>query len=39
MVSVNYRLAPKYPYPAQIEDVKCAIRSLRANAAKYKLDP
>lgn len=39
VVSVNYRLAPRYPFPAQIEDVKCAIRSLRANADKYNLDP
>jgi len=39
VVSVNYQLAPKYTFPAQIEDVNCAIRSLRANAAKYNLDP
>lgn len=38
VVSVNYRLAPQYPFPAPIEDVKCAIRSLRANAGKYNLD-
>jgi acetyl esterase/lipase len=39
VVSVNYRLAPAYHWPAQIEDVKCAIRYLRANAARYDLDP
>ncbi len=39
VASVNYRLAPKYKWPAMIEDVKCAIRSLRANAAVYNLDP
>jgi acetyl esterase/lipase len=39
MAAINYRLAPKYTFPAQIEDVKCAVRYLRANAAKYNLDP
>lgn len=39
VVSVDYRLAPTYKYPAQIKDVKCAIRHLRANAARYGLDP
>lgn len=39
VVSVNYRLAPRYPWPAQIEDVKCAVRYLRANAPTYNLDP
>ncbi len=39
VVAVNYRLAPTYHWPAQIEDVKCAIRYLRANAAQYHLDP
>ncbi len=38
-VSVGYRLAPEYPWPAQIEDVKCAIRYLRANAAEHGIDP
>ena len=31
-VSINYRLAPSSPWPAQIEDAKCAIRFLRAKA-------
>jgi acetyl esterase/lipase len=39
VAAVNYRLAPRYPFPAQIEDVKCAVRYLRANAATYGLDP
>ncbi|MGA7732268.1 MAG: alpha/beta hydrolase [Chloroflexia bacterium] len=39
VVSVNYRLAPEHKWPAQIEDVKCAVRYLRANAATYNLDP
>ncbi|MFL5732724.1 MAG: alpha/beta hydrolase fold domain-containing protein [Chloroflexia bacterium] len=39
LASVNYRLAPQYKWPAQIEDVKCAVRYLRANAAALNLDP
>jgi acetyl esterase/lipase len=39
VASVNYRLAPQYRFPAMIEDVKCAIRHLRANAAAYNLHP
>ncbi len=38
VVSLNYRLAPQYKWPAQITDVKCAIRHLRAHAAMYHLD-
>jgi acetyl esterase/lipase len=38
-VTVTYRLAPKYPFPAAIHDTKAAVRWLRANAAKYKIDP
>ena len=37
--SVQYRLTPKHRFPAQVEDVKCAVRFLRANAKKYKIDP
>ena len=36
--TIHYRFAPKYVFPAQIEDVKCAIRYLRANADKYGID-
>lgn len=38
-VSIAYRLAPRHKFPAQIEDAKCAVRFLRAHAAKYNLDP
>lgn len=37
--SVQYRLVPTARFPAQIEDVKCAVRHLRANRDKYQLDP
>ncbi len=37
--TVGYRLVPKALFPAQVEDVKCAVRFLRANAAKYGIDP
>jgi acetyl esterase/lipase len=39
VTSVNYRLAPRYKFPAMIEDVKCAVRFLRANALRYNLNP
>src|SRR5262249_36599159 len=37
--AVNCRLAPPYPCPAMIEDVKCAVRYFRANASQYGVDP
>ncbi|MCC6297864.1 MAG: alpha/beta hydrolase [Anaerolineales bacterium] len=39
VAAVNYRLAPEYQFPAMIEDVKCAVRYLRAHASEYNLDP
>jgi acetyl esterase/lipase len=39
LVSINYRLGPQHKFPAMIEDAKCAIRFLRANAATYGIDP
>jgi acetyl esterase/lipase len=38
VASINYRLAPDAHFPTQIQDVKCAIRYLRASAAQYGLD-
>jgi len=38
-VAINYRLAPEHLFPAQIEDCKSAVRFMRKNAAKYKIDP
>ena len=37
--SLNYRLSQDAIFPAQIEDCKAAIRWLRRNAEKYRLDP
>jgi acetyl esterase len=33
--SINYRLAPKYPYPYMVYDVERAIRFLRHNAGRW----
>ncbi len=37
--TVSYRLTPHYQFPLPLHDVKSAVRFLRANAAKYNLDP
>lgn len=39
VASVNYRLAPQYVFPAMLDDVKCAVRFLRAHATVLGLDP
>lgn len=39
VASADYRLAPATAWPAQIVDVKCAVRYLRANASAYGIDP
>ena len=38
-MTVSYRLAPKYPFPAAIHDTKAAVALARANASKYHIDP
>ncbi|RZI85119.1 MAG: alpha/beta hydrolase, partial [Microbacterium sp.] len=38
-VAINYRLAPKNPFPAQIIDVKTAISWVKENIASYGGDP
>jgi acetyl esterase/lipase len=39
VVSLNYRLGPGSQWPDQIEDVKCAVRYLRANAKRLHVYP
>jgi acetyl esterase/lipase len=39
IVSINYRLSGEAIFPAQIQDVKAAIRFIRANAKQYNLNP
>lgn len=39
VASINYRLSQHKIFPAQIQDVKAAVRWLRANAETYRLDP
>ena len=36
--AISYRLAPQDKFPAQLYDCQAAVRWLRANAAKYKVD-
>lgn len=38
LASLNYRLSTQDAFPAQIQDVKAAVRWLRANADKFHLD-
>jgi len=37
--TLDYRLSDAAPFPAAVEDVKCAVRFLRAGAAQYGIDP
>src|ERR1700728_4756912 len=37
--SVNYRLAPRYPYPCMVLDVQRAVRYIRYNAKRWNADP
>ena len=38
VAAIEYRLTPEAQFPAQIEDCKCAVRYLRANAARLGID-
>jgi acetyl esterase/lipase len=39
VASINYRLAPDYKMADMIADVRCAVRSFRAHATEYNIDP
>lgn len=36
--AIDYRLAPKHKFPAQIEDCRSAVKWIRKNAVQYKVD-
>jgi acetyl esterase/lipase len=37
-ISPQYRFCPKDTFPAQVHDVKAAVRWIKANAKKYRID-
>lgn len=37
--TVTYRLSPRNQFPAAVHDVKAAVRFLRANARRFRIDP
>ena len=39
VASIDYRLTTKAPFPANIHDIKAAIRFLRAGAKRFAIDP
>ncbi|MFC2069378.1 alpha/beta hydrolase fold domain-containing protein [Chloroflexota bacterium] len=39
VASINYRLSGVATFPAAVEDSKCAVRWLRANAEEYNVNP
>ena len=39
VMTIDYRLMPKYAFPDCLHDCKAAVRWLRLNAAKYRVDP
>jgi acetyl esterase/lipase len=39
VASMAYRLAPKFPWPAQREDVAAALAYLKVHAAELRIDP
>lgn len=39
VVNATYRFAPEYRYPAPVNDLREALKWMRANAAQYQIDP
>lgn len=39
VATISYRLVQEAPFPACVQDAKCAVRWMRANAEKYHVDP
>ncbi|MEP7312875.1 MAG: nuclear transport factor 2 family protein, partial [Pseudomonadota bacterium] len=38
-VTINYRLAPQFPFPAGVEDLTLVVKWLKSHAAEYGGDP
>ena len=38
VIAIDYRHAPKYKFPAQLEDVKVALQYIQARAADFEVD-
>ena len=39
IASIDYRLAQTSPFPAQLQDSKCAVRFLRTHAKQFGIEP
>ena len=39
VVTIDFRLAPRYPYPAQVADINFATRWLKSHAKEFNADP
>ena len=39
VATINYRMSGESPYPAALDDCRCAVRWMRAHADEYRIDP